>query len=336
MNTQQIAQMSLQAVLSTPTPAPDDQRPRYSSTPWSERPTEPPTTSQASSSILPSIESSATPGQLVLRLPTSSQPTKRKYGAKILLESDKTKLLRICKRREGEYGRIPDSRFWKKVATEYAQLTGGEPHTTLSRTVNGWIKTRKLEKEEETGEQDPLTSYIQAIDEWIEVIDARQATKDREKEHQGQADRETETSLRWRENQFNTLRQKNQLGLEDDEDDKDDEDEGNLDTWEDTDLATTPSIAPSSTPSTAPSRSQPLSRKTPKRARREPPVDPVAAALVSYIELQRSREEAPAKPVGEIELKVASLKGDIADVKSDIGDIKGNIAELLLILKGRA
>src|SRR5439155_972782 len=88
MNSPQIAQMSLQAVLNTPAPAPEDQRPRYSSTPWSERPTEPPTPSQASSSILPSIELSATPGQLALRLPTPSQPTKRKYGAKILLESD--------------------------------------------------------------------------------------------------------------------------------------------------------------------------------------------------------------------------------------------------------
>src|SRR6266498_2455621 len=107
--------MSLQAVLSTPMPALEDQRPRYSSTPWSERPTKPPTPSQALSSILPLIELSATPRQLVLRLPTPSQPTKRKYGAKILLESDKTKLLRICKRREGEYRRIPDSRFWKKV-----------------------------------------------------------------------------------------------------------------------------------------------------------------------------------------------------------------------------
>jgi hypothetical protein len=62
----------------------------------------------------------------------------------------------------------------------------------------------------------------------------------------------------------------------------------------------------------------------------------VAAALVSYIKLQRSREEAPAKPVSEIESKVTSLEGDMADIKSDIGDIKGSIAELLLILKGRA
>ena len=70
-------------------PALEDQRPRYSSTPWSERPTKPPTPLQALSSILPLIEPSATPRQLVLRLPTPLQLTKRKYSVKILLELDK-------------------------------------------------------------------------------------------------------------------------------------------------------------------------------------------------------------------------------------------------------
>ena len=221
----------------TPTPTPE--RTRQYSTPWSQRPSDPPTPiartpTLNNTSIIPLIKAPPIPPPTPpLPAPTPipaniipakrKQPlVKKKYSPKITQESDKTTVLRLCKKREGEYGRIPNVRFWKKIAIDYCNLKGGDPHSSLSRVVTGWVKTRRAEKEEETGEQDPPSSYIQAIDEWIEVLDTRKATEERQREYQGHLDQETETSLRWRENQFNSFKEKEALDLEEGE-----EEEGN-------------------------------------------------------------------------------------------------------------
>ena len=185
------------SLLKTPEPL------RYASTPWSERTTSSSLTSVTSRTASPSVLSS-----IEVALPSDIQQYR------LSSESDKITLLHTAYRFKDLYGRITMGKFWNMVAKEVSKLTGYPPRKNLSRNVTAMVKARRDFLETlESGEQDPQSSYTEAIDAWIGVVDAYQDMKNAEADAQGQLNSETQASTQWRLNQFLTFSDKTTLAI---------------------------------------------------------------------------------------------------------------------------
>jgi hypothetical protein len=207
---------------------------RYQSTPWSERvPSQSPLTRTTTQS--PSAESV---------LSTQNRTTNR-----LITEGDKLLLLRIAYKFRELYGRITMGKFWTTVAKELSKQTGYPERKNLSRNVTLMIKQRKDFLEAlESGEQDSPSSYTEALDSWISVVDAYRERKDEEADAQGRLAGESEASKQWRLNQLSRYSDKTTLAISNRrnkrsrglESDLEDEDEGEKDEEESLDITARP------------------------------------------------------------------------------------------------
>jgi hypothetical protein len=103
-------------------------------------------------------------------------------------------------------------KFWKDIAKEISKQTNQPPRTNLSRNVTVIIKDRKEFLESlASSEEDSPTSYTDAIDAWIGVVDAYQQEKEDFSEAQGRIDSETAVSNQWRANQLSRYSDKTTL-----------------------------------------------------------------------------------------------------------------------------
>src|SRR5271163_3107896 len=149
--------------LNVPTSPQSIIRPRYSSTPWSERPSPSPTPPEfddplqlasqayyalelASQASLPPQPASQT---LVPLIPSIEEPSEQTDIDKIPAlvwwksESHRTSLLRVCLEKKHLYGRIVNKVFWEGVAQRYHEISGYPIHQTLNRRVAKWVQSRK-------------------------------------------------------------------------------------------------------------------------------------------------------------------------------------------------
>jgi hypothetical protein len=222
---------------------------RYSSTPWSERsqsisssistslsPAPPArqsiTSSRSNSTSLSPYPDQRTPRSSLSRPPLSESPIPavlqsiehsnsasqdaRNKGEGVRSETDKTALLRICLQKQALYGKIAMKAFYTGVGEAFKAYTGAKDHQTLQRAVNRWAKERREYLLAIGSGEEPVTSsYTQAIDDWIEVLDAYKSLQAERKEAKGEVDKETEKSIQWRQNQFATFLQKTTFESED-------------------------------------------------------------------------------------------------------------------------
>ena len=137
-----------------------------------------------------------------LSTPTlSSTPAPRKTHYCIDSEPEKTRLLRIAYRYRDKWGKISNLKFWDIVATEIATQTSTPKKQHIGRNVNTMIKARREELLAiGSGEQPAMTSYSEAIDVWIEVVDVHNDERALIKEVKGKKDSESQLSSVWRAN----------------------------------------------------------------------------------------------------------------------------------------
>ena len=107
----------------------------------------------------------------------SSVPSQR------LTDENRIHILRLCLQHRDAYGRDTDKAFFQKIANLLKEATG-KKHQTLGRAVKDMVKTRReyLTGLHDSEEEIPTSSYIQAIDEWIGVVDERKALKQQQKD----------------------------------------------------------------------------------------------------------------------------------------------------------
>jgi hypothetical protein len=130
---------------------------------------------------------------------------------KHLMDEDHIHILRLSIQHRDAYGRDTDKAFFQKIALLFMEATG-KKHQTLGRAVNDMIKARRryLTGLHDSGEEVSTTSYTQAIDQWIGIVDERKALKQERKNAQGMKDQETKASLDWRANSLKLFSQRNQ------------------------------------------------------------------------------------------------------------------------------
>jgi hypothetical protein len=84
----------------------------------------------------------------------------------------------------------------------------------LARAIDDIVKARRkyLAELKDSGEEDKATSYTNAIDEWISIVDGRKALEKSRKDLQGTREGETKESLQWRDDSMRLWLDKTQLG----------------------------------------------------------------------------------------------------------------------------
>ena len=149
----------------------------------------------------PLLPQSQTPSQ---RSQTSSQRSQTLSSQSLspskeqLTKDDHIHVLRLAIQAGNAYCHGTDKTFWKKIANAFEAATG-KKHKSLDRAVSNIVKTqRKYLTENDSGEERAHTSYTDAVDNWISILDARKALNEAQKEAQGQRNKESEASLKWR------------------------------------------------------------------------------------------------------------------------------------------
>jgi hypothetical protein len=120
-------------------------------------------------------------------------------SSKELTKNDQIHVLRLAIQAGDAYGHGTDKAFWQKITNAFEAATG-RTHQSLARAVNNIVKARrKYLAENNSGEEDKATSYTDAVDDWISIMDARKALNEARKEAQGNKERESKASLAWRD-----------------------------------------------------------------------------------------------------------------------------------------
>ena len=189
-----------------PPPLPP-QTQRYSSTPWSDRPQSETTTPLPQT---PRLRAPRTP-----RTRTGTQsvanPLPRGSPGKHLTDDDRLHILRLAIQAGDSWGHCTKKVFWQNIANSFEAATS-KRHTTLSRAVDDIVKARrKYLAKNDSGEEDKATSYSDAIDDWISIVDDRKALEQAQKDAQGIRDGESQQSIKWREDGLKLWADKTQL-----------------------------------------------------------------------------------------------------------------------------
>jgi hypothetical protein len=152
---------------------------------------------------------SLVPETAARRLPASStslqQPPNepsRKKKPKNLNDDDCLVIFQLTIQASDAYSHMTNKAFWEKVASSFTEATGKE-HGTIGQAVEDIVKARcKVLAEDKTGEEEKATSLTDAIDQWIDIIDARKELEKERQEAQGARDAETKKSINWRNAQL--------------------------------------------------------------------------------------------------------------------------------------
>jgi hypothetical protein len=301
----------------TPIPTPSEPSttpyPRYQSTPWPETPI--PTTQTW---VIPSQELSQQP----LQQQGSDNKTNRAFWRSFWRdESNRTLVLRLClsKQEIFSHSSISLTAFWKTIGEEFKASSGITPPQTLSRTITTWVKERRDWLElHDSGEQDNKSSYEDALDDWIIVLNTKEASKQELRELQGQKDKDTQDSLAWRERQFQVFSRKRECSTQDDEDTSDQELE--YDTPQESVERDSQATRTSSTQSRTTHRKK-------KKTRRDSP-DPFARSLNRLVDHVVAQGTQPSTSEGRVESRIQKLE-------TDIQELKGGINQILSLLGNR-
>jgi hypothetical protein len=107
-------------------------------------------------------------------------------------------ILRLAIQNGDAYGHGTLTSFWDKIGKAF-EATTGKKHKTLSRAIDHIVKARRkfLDSDNDSGEQRAQTSYTDAIDEWISIVDSKKELEKARKEAQGEKDRESAVSQAW-------------------------------------------------------------------------------------------------------------------------------------------
>ena len=265
------------------------------------------------------------PGPKPLSYPPPPSSPKR------LTDEDRIHIFRLSIQHSDAYGRDTDKAFFQKIACLFEEATG-KKHQTLNRAVNDMVKARRkhLAQLHDSGEEDPVSSYSQTIDEWITVVDERKALEQGCKEAQGLKDQETKASLDWRENSLRLFSQKNQynkrkrqqsivaeLHFDDDYEDEDAfRDKDGNDSFTDS-ITISESLATPSISGSTHSRRKRWKSKTPNP--NSPNVEVDFHRFVDAYEKRSSNLQVTTNT--QLEEKVDRLESDIGVLKKGISDI---------------
>lgn len=139
--------------------------------------------------------------------PSGALPRSRSKP-KNLTEEERLIILRLAIQAKEAYGHGRNTTFWKNISKDFERDTG-KKHATLSRTVTSMVKARlKALAEDPSREEARETSYTNAIDEWISVVEEQEAIEKERKDAQGTRDAESQFALEWREQMFHRLGEK--------------------------------------------------------------------------------------------------------------------------------
>jgi hypothetical protein len=260
-------------------------------------------------------------------------------------------ILRIAISKQHLWGKVSKKSFWSKVAQEISAKTSLPEHKSLSRAVSSWVKERRqFLKELESGEQDTESSYTEAIDTWISVLDSAQEEQDVIKSLTGQAEAETQQSLDWRDQQFQLFNNKKRSlpasfdsDKEEEEEERDEEEEGPIDlTREDDDFQdspTTSSILPtrSTSPSragslrpTLASRSRSASRIPSKQQRRDKEEEEqniLVSSVAKLTDFLINQKQSPSTSA-DVQEEIQKVKTQLNDQSTKIERFEGKFEEL--------
>jgi hypothetical protein len=133
--------------------------------------------------------------------PPSPPPPPPPSPPKRLTNEDHTHILRLSIQHRDAYGRDTDKAFFQKITCLFAEATG-KNHQIVGQAVNDMIKTRQkyLAGLHDSGEEASISSYTQAINKWIKIVNEHKTLKQEQKNTQEIKNQETEALLNWHTN----------------------------------------------------------------------------------------------------------------------------------------
>jgi hypothetical protein len=258
-----------------------------------------------------------------ITVPTAAPRSQSK--PKHLTDNERLILLRLAIQSRDLYGHVSSKSFWRSVSRSFKEHIGRE-HGTLARTVATMVKARQAAlAEDPSGEEARSTSYTDAIDEWISIVDEQKAVEQARKDAQGTRDGETQESLAWRAGALSTWVEKDRLGQlargqkrhraasqpgENNEDDADAESNQEDDAFE-------------LTPATRVNTPQPGRKR--RRSTKTPGYDeddlPRHVGRLVDIFAARSEQHVDTSGVDDLKAEVSGLKDKLDNMETDMKDI---------------
>ncbi|KAI5781925.1 hypothetical protein EDC01DRAFT_632634 [Geopyxis carbonaria] len=153
-----------------------------------------------------SRESSATPRAIAASVGYSNRRA-------ALQETDRLFLIKLCVEHQIDHRERNIGRFWRKISALLKDSTGIQLRDP-SRTVNSWVDARRpvlARQITESGTVQSDTEFTQALDKWIEHVDAVEQLKKDAIKPTAQLDREKEEAAVHRANMFATIANKHYL-----------------------------------------------------------------------------------------------------------------------------
>lgn len=269
-----------------------------------------------------------------------NEPARRKKP-KNLTNDDRLIIFWLAIRAGDAYGHMTNKAFWEKVANGFKEATGKE-HGTIGRAVEDMTKARrKALAEDKTGAEENVTSLTDAIDQWIDIVDARKELENERQEAQGVRDAETQESINWRNAQLMLWIDKTQPGLaavgrkrrrEESDREVDNEDssaEG--DSGDDSELAgdsTEVSTSVSAESGVVRGRKR-RSTKTPRKSSPNNEIPRQLTRLVNILE-EKVRQDRAAKSIARDSFD--ELKARFSSLEKQLNSLEANVSKILSIL----
>ncbi|OAX76896.1 hypothetical protein ACJ72_08811 [Emergomyces africanus] len=225
--------------------------------------------------ILPSIEETPIPRESSVATVGGTDRAKRSGGGPKLTRAEQTILLNICVSKSTLFGSLSIGQFWSSVA-EIFQTYINRSYAGLSarRCAEKCVENRKKELLVLTTGKEEGDDYLQAVDEWIKVVDAVARRNDRTVRRKREYERGVEASLLERENLKRRAGEKIEYDSEDEDEIRQIHEQQLLhlhnivDSSSDSDLLPDSSTPGASSISGISSTAAPSSRRLAKRARR--------------------------------------------------------------------
>lgn len=172
-------------------------------------------------------------------------------------------LIQLCIKYSESFGvKGAIKNWWSKIGEKFNEQLG-KPFTNHNRYMRNMVKDRKFAISMlETGDEDEQSPWQQAIDEWIEIFDQYENTKDKKKLTDQEREAEDANAEKKRQSMLNRMKDKHLL------EDSDESSVEEISTPRTSSAVSTPGpsttltsdIDPFATPSSAPSTPAPSSR----------------------------------------------------------------------------